>query len=58
MSNLTAAMCWEVVTIRKDKLNSIGAAIFQKPTSNDCYKKRAQSEPQMCKDDDDPNAAW
>ncbi|XP_073293461.1 probable methyltransferase PMT27 [Primulina huaijiensis] len=58
MSNLTAAMCWEVVTIRKDRLNSIGAAIFQKPTSNNCYEKRGQSEPQMCKDDDDPNAAW
>ncbi|KAI3461951.1 hypothetical protein Pfo_018614 [Paulownia fortunei] len=58
MSNLTVAMCWELVTIRKDTLNSIGAAIYQKPDSNDCYEQRKQNHPPMCKSDDDPNAAW
>ncbi|XWS33817.1 hypothetical protein CRYUN_Cryun22dG0115400 [Craigia yunnanensis] len=58
MSSLTESMCWELVTIKKDKLNSIGAAIFRKPTSNECYDKRQDSSPPMCKNSDDPNAAW
>ncbi|KAG8373242.1 hypothetical protein BUALT_Bualt11G0003300 [Buddleja alternifolia] len=58
MSNLTVSMCWELVTIKKDKINSIGAAIYQKPDSNDCYENRKQSNPPMCQNDDDPNAAW
>ncbi|KAE9596593.1 hypothetical protein Lal_00007880 [Lupinus albus] len=58
MSSLTKSMCWELVTINKDKLNQVGAAIYRKPTSNECYEQREKSEPPMCKDDDDPNAAW
>ncbi|KAL3614663.1 hypothetical protein CASFOL_041420 [Castilleja foliolosa] len=58
MANLTVSMCWELVTIKKDTLNSIGAAIYQKPDSNDCYEQRKQNRPPMCKSDDDPNAAW
>uniref|UniRef100_A0A7N0UAY5 Uncharacterized protein n=1 Tax=Kalanchoe fedtschenkoi TaxID=63787 RepID=A0A7N0UAY5_KALFE len=58
MSALTQAMCWKLVTIQKDKLNSVGAAVYQKPTTNDCYQKRKHNQPPMCKDDDDPNAAW
>lgn len=58
MKSLTAAMCWDLIIIKKDKLNGIGAAIFRKPTTNECYEKRKQSEPPMCKEDDDPNAAW
>ena len=58
MSALTVSMCWELVTIKKDKLNSIGAAIYQKPESNECYDARKHKSPPMCKPDDDPNAAW
>ncbi|KAG6647091.1 probable methyltransferase PMT27 isoform X1 [Carya illinoinensis] len=58
MSSLTASMCWDLVTIKKDKLNSIGAAIYRKPSSNDCYEQRKHKRPPMCKNDDDPNAAW
>ncbi|KAH7519966.1 hypothetical protein FEM48_Zijuj08G0093500 [Ziziphus jujuba var. spinosa] len=58
MTTLTASMCWELVTIQKDKLNSIGAAIYRKPTTNQCYDERKQNQPPMCKNDDDPNAAW
>ncbi|XP_073220762.1 probable methyltransferase PMT27 [Cicer arietinum] len=58
MSSLTKAMCWELVTINKDELNHVGAAIFRKPTSNECYEQREQDQPPLCKDDDDPNAAW
>ncbi|XP_025015625.1 probable methyltransferase PMT27 isoform X2 [Ricinus communis] len=58
MSALTVSMCWELVTIKKDKLNSVGAAIYRKPSSNDCYDQRKKNTPPMCKGDDDPNAAW
>lgn len=58
MSTLTASMCWELVTIKNDKLNGIGAAIYRKPTTNNCYDQRKKNSPPMCKSDDDPNAAW
>ncbi|ESQ45410.1 hypothetical protein EUTSA_v10010109mg [Eutrema salsugineum] len=58
MSALTKSMCWELVTINKDKLNGIGAAIYQKPATNECYEKRKQNKPPMCKNNDDANAAW
>ncbi|KAJ4951025.1 hypothetical protein NE237_027857 [Protea cynaroides] len=58
MKILTKAMCWKLITINKDKINEVGAAIYQKPTSNECYEKRAQNEPPLCQESDDPNAAW
>ncbi|KAJ9147013.1 hypothetical protein P3X46_029220 [Hevea brasiliensis] len=58
MSALTVSMCWELVTIKKDKLNSVSAAIYRKPASNDCYNQRKKNVPPVCKSDDDPSAAW
>ncbi|XP_054806624.1 probable methyltransferase PMT26 [Prosopis cineraria] len=58
MKALTKAMCWEVVSITKDKVNGVGIAIYRKPMSNECYEKRSKNEPPMCPDSDDPNAAW
>ncbi|EOA23452.1 hypothetical protein CARUB_v10016641mg [Capsella rubella] len=58
MSALTKSLCWELVTINKDKLNGVGAAIYQKPATNECYEKRKHNKPPMCKTNDDANAAW
>lgn len=58
MKALTKAMCWEVVSISRDKLNKVGIAVYKKPTSNECYEKRSKNEPSICQDYDDPNAAW
>ncbi|KAA3453767.1 putative methyltransferase PMT24 isoform X1 [Gossypium australe] len=58
MSRLTKSMCWELVVVKKDKLNNVGAAIYRKPTSNDCYNKRSRNAPPLCEESDDPNAAW
>ncbi|CAL1394667.1 unnamed protein product [Linum trigynum] len=58
MSALTVSMCWDLVTIKRDKLNKIRAAIYRKPTTNDCYDQRKNNVPPMCPNDDDPNAAW
>lgn len=58
MSSLTTSMCWDLFTIKKDRLNSVAAAIYRKPISNECYDRRKHHSPPMCKVDDDPNAAW
>ncbi|CAM8885076.1 unnamed protein product [Rhodiola kirilowii] len=58
MTELTKAICWELVTINEDKLNGVGAAIYRKPLDNECYDKRPKNEPPMCNDSDDANAAW
>ncbi|KAM0877524.1 hypothetical protein ACQ4PT_035418 [Festuca glaucescens] len=58
MSALTKSMCWELVTIKKDRLNGVGAAFYRKPTSNKCYESRRRQQPPMCSEDDDANAAW
>lgn len=58
MTELTKSMCWNVVKLTKDKVNKVGIVIYQKPTSNECYEKRARNEPPLCEESDDPNAAW
>lgn len=58
MKELTKAMCWELVSINKDSVNGVSAAIYRKPTNNDCYEQRPEKEPPLCPDSDDPNAAW
>ncbi|EEF46058.1 ATP binding protein, putative [Ricinus communis] len=58
MTELTKAICWELVSVNKDTVNGVGIAMYRKPTSNDCYEKRSQQEPPICEASDDPNAAW
>nr|QTZ19526.1 putative methyltransferase PMT26 [Bixa orellana]QTZ19527.1 putative methyltransferase PMT26 [Bixa orellana] len=58
MSELTKAMCWELVNKTKDTVNNVGVATYRKPTSNECYEKRSKQEPPLCAESDDPNAAW
>ncbi|KAF9607277.1 hypothetical protein IFM89_033484 [Coptis chinensis] len=58
MSALMKKMCWELLVIKNDIVNQVGAAIFRKPTSNECYEQRAENEPSLCKDFVDANAAW
>ncbi|KAJ3681482.1 hypothetical protein LUZ60_015971 [Juncus effusus] len=58
MSALTKAMCWKLVKKTKDRVNGVSIAIFKKPTDNNCYEKRAESDPAMCQQSDDPDASW
>ncbi|KAI3671708.1 hypothetical protein L1987_52141 [Smallanthus sonchifolius] len=58
MSKLTKAMCWDLVVINNDKLNQVGAAIYRKPTSNECNENRQQNDPPLCEKKDDPDAVW
>ncbi|KAJ4833530.1 hypothetical protein Tsubulata_030065, partial [Turnera subulata] len=54
MSELTKAMCWELVSITKDTVNGVGIATYKKPTTNECYEKRSKQEPPLCEANDDP----
>ncbi|KAL1538985.1 putative methyltransferase PMT26 [Salvia divinorum] len=58
MKQLTQAMCWELVSITKDRVNGVGIAVYRKPMTNECYEQRSKSDPPLCQDSDDPNAAW
>ncbi|KAI3984065.1 hypothetical protein MKX01_035192 [Papaver californicum] len=58
MTELTKNMCWELVTIKEDKVDLVGAAIYRKPLTNECYESRQENDPPLCKESDDPNAAW
>ncbi|KAJ6677885.1 SAM-DEPENDENT METHYLTRANSFERASE [Salix viminalis] len=58
MTELTKAMCWELVSITKDTINGVGVATYRKPSSNDCYERRSKQEPPLCEASDDPNGAW
>ncbi|CAN6459046.1 unnamed protein product [Victoria cruziana] len=58
MKLLTKAMCWEMKSMRNDRVNDVGAAVYQKPMSNDCYESRKDRQPPICQATDDPNASW
>lgn len=58
MRAITKSMCWDLVVIAKDRLDGVAAAIYRKPTDNECFERRLKNEPPMCSESDDPNAAW
>ncbi|KAL9233343.1 hypothetical protein vseg_008360 [Gypsophila vaccaria] len=58
MTKLTKQMCWKLIKKEKDTVNGVGIAIYQKPSTNECYEKRSTSEPPFCEESDDRNAAW
>ncbi|KAK7267403.1 hypothetical protein RIF29_20075 [Crotalaria pallida] len=53
MSDLVGRMCWKVAAKKNQTV------IWVKPLTNDCYLKRApDTQPPLCKSDDDPDAVW
>lgn len=58
MSRLTKSMCWDLMVVKRDRLNKVAVAVYRKPNSNICYSERPFNEPPMCNESDDPNAAW
>lgn len=58
MKKLTKAMCWELISKTKDRVNAVGVAVYRKPMDNECYEQRSEDAPPLCQGSDDPNAAW
>ncbi|KAK4751403.1 hypothetical protein SAY87_004885 [Trapa incisa] len=58
MSTLTASICWNILGHKTDEVSEVGVKVYQKPESNDIYELRRKKHPPLCKEDENPNAAW
>ncbi|KAL8216099.1 hypothetical protein R6Q57_022936 [Mikania cordata] len=58
MSKLTASIGWNILVHKTDDVSDIGVRIYQKPESNEIYSLRRKKVPPMCKDNENPDAAW
>ncbi|CAB4265733.1 unnamed protein product [Prunus armeniaca] len=58
MSKLAASICWNILAHKTDEVSDVGVKIYQKPDSNDIYKLRRKKYPPLCKENDNPDAAW
>ncbi|KAK4429252.1 putative methyltransferase PMT28 [Sesamum alatum] len=57
-STLTASICWNVLADKTDEVSDIGVKIYQKPETNDIYELRRKKVPPLCKESENPDAAW
>lgn len=58
MSTLTASICWNILAHKTDEDSEVGVKIYQKPESNDIYDLRRKKNPPLCKENENPDAAW
>jgi len=58
MTTLTASVCWNVLAHKTDEVGEVGVKIYQKPESNDIYGLRRRKNPPLCKENENPDAAW
>ncbi|KAJ6333893.1 hypothetical protein OIU78_010907 [Salix suchowensis] len=58
MTSLTASVCWNVLAHKTDEVGEVGVKIYQKPESNDIYELRRHKNPPLCKENENPDAAW
>lgn len=58
MTTLAASICWNILAHKTDEDSELGIKIYQKPDSNDIYELRRKKVPPMCKEDENPDAAW
>ncbi|CAI0621139.1 unnamed protein product [Linum tenue] len=49
---------WSATPVYQKLEEDVGIWKDRKPTSNECYNQRTKNEPPLCKESDDPNAAW
>lgn len=52
------AMGWRMKAKETDEETQIGVAIFQKPVSNEIYEIRTVAKPEICPEENNPDAAW
>ncbi|GAV58866.1 Methyltransf_29 domain-containing protein [Cephalotus follicularis] len=58
MASLTASACWNILAHKTDEISEVGVKIYQKPESNDIYELRRKKIPPLCKESENPDAAW
>ncbi|XVF73730.1 hypothetical protein PTKIN_Ptkin13bG0006200 [Pterospermum kingtungense] len=58
MNSLTSSICWNILAHRTDDVGEVGVKIYQKPESNDIYELRRKKNPPLCKEHENPDAAW
>ncbi|XP_010533254.1 PREDICTED: probable methyltransferase PMT28 [Tarenaya hassleriana] len=58
MTSLTASICWNILAHKTDETSEMGVRIYQKPESNDIYELRRKKNPPICKENENPDAAW
>ncbi|XP_010684322.2 probable methyltransferase PMT28 isoform X1 [Beta vulgaris subsp. vulgaris] len=58
MTSLTAAICWNVLADKTDEVAEVGVKIYQKADSNSIYELRRKKNPPLCKESENPDAAW
>ncbi|KDP38501.1 hypothetical protein JCGZ_04426 [Jatropha curcas] len=58
MTSLTASICWNILAHKTDEVSEVGVKIYQKPESNDIYELRRKKNPPLCKENENPDAAW
>lgn len=58
MTTTTASICWNVLAHKSDDVGEVGVKIYQKPVGNDIYELRRKKVPSLCKENENPDAAW
>ncbi|KAL4392901.1 hypothetical protein AHAS_Ahas03G0391400 [Arachis hypogaea] len=58
MTSLTASICWNVLAHKSDDVGEVGVKIYQKPEGNEIYELRRKKIPPLCKESENPDAAW
>lgn len=58
MTTLIASICWNVLAHKSDDVGEVGVKIYQKPEGNDIYELRRKKVPPICKENENPDAAW
>ncbi|XP_022768976.1 probable methyltransferase PMT28 [Durio zibethinus] len=58
MNTLTSSICWNILAHKTDDVSEVGVKIYQKPESNDIYELRRRKNPPLCKEHENPDAAW
>ncbi|KAL6572713.1 hypothetical protein OROMI_013671 [Orobanche minor] len=58
LSKLMASICWNILADKTDEISDIGVKIYQKPETNNIYELRRRKGPPLCKENENPDAAW
>ncbi|PON40859.1 putative methyltransferase PMT [Parasponia andersonii] len=58
MNTLTSSICWNILAHKTDDVSEVSVKIYQKPESNEIYQSRRRRYPPLCKEDENPDAAW